>query len=308
MLFALALITAQTQPAIVYDAKLGKPYLLGRAIFVYGTNERLYTGTQRLIALKSAETCLAFGAKEETLVAGTGKKLVVFHATIENPETEPISVNNSNCFGIRIYEAGLKPGDVKYLGSFTESLEPLRAKIETHKRIDTVSVYEFPESSPHLRIGIWFDVYDRKKAPKYDLTASLPPAKSVFAATSLVFRNVASARSGQWFDLDDLEYRVIECAPTSEGFQVRIEVRNPMRLAGRWGWQYGKASLEMSDGTSVPYYPDFFVEPAYENWGHELKAGSSVIGAYKFTVSAPSQPKSFSLTSVATGRRVSVQL
>lgn len=50
-------------PQNQYTANLGTLYLLGPTTTVSGSKEKLELGIQRLVALKSVKTCLAFGIK-----------------------------------------------------------------------------------------------------------------------------------------------------------------------------------------------------------------------------------------------------
>ncbi len=307
MIFPLVALISSIQSGNVYNAKLGQPYLVGTVGRMPGTNSLLEMGLQRIVTLNSVESTMAFGFLTRTFVASEGHKLIVFRATIENPEVRPIALSDSDCFGLRIYDAALKAGDVRYLGAGTPSLEDLRIKLSSKKKQDVISVYEFPDTSPNLRIGIYFDKAVNGRTPKYDLSSEIKAPKSVFAVNALTYSRSAKSKLNEAFDLDDLTFKVLGIANTKDGIEVRVEVTNPFPLAGRWGWQYGKAELGMSDGKVVEYYPDFFVEPAFENWNHELKSGQKVIGRYRFNPSSGS-PLTFTLNSNATKRKVVVGL
>jgi hypothetical protein len=303
-----ALALAQTPAPVAYTGKLGTPYLLGPVATVIGSKERIEIGVQRLVTLRSVETAIAFGGKRQTFVAAKGQKLVVFRATIKNPEKNPIRVSPSDTFGLRIFDTKFVAGDVSFLGAFTDSLDPLSMQLKSKQSVDVVTVYQFPETTPHLRIAIYFDRFQAKKDPRFDLTKQIRPARSVFAADAMNYRPTASAQVGKWFDLDDLEFNVASCEKASGGYKVRVQVRNPMSVAGRWGWQYAKATLVDAAGERVDYYPDFVATPEHADWRNEIPGGKSVAGDYTFNTGGSFVPVKLVLRMVATERQVEVKL
>lgn len=306
-MIASALFIAASQSANAYPAKLGQPYLIGYVGRMPETNEALEMGLQRIVTLQSVETALAFGFKSRTFVASEGHKLVIFHATIQNPEKRPILVSDSNCFGLRVYETKFNGKDVRYLGCGSKSLEDLHLQLKPKASIDVISVYEFPEVTPHLKIGLDFSAHKSPKAPKFDLTSAIKSPSSVFAESNMKYGSTAKVKVGEPFDLDDLNFKVLGIVDTKEGPEVRVQVSSKMPFPGRWGWQYGKATMNMSDGKIVDYYPDFIIEPEFATWNHELKQGQSVIGRYRFNPPSGSMV-SFELKSIATKRKVVVTL
>lgn len=290
-----------------YPAKLGTFYLLGRARFVPESKKKLESGTQRQLALVSARTCLAFATNVETIVAPEGKLLLVLSSTIKNPESFPAAVTTSRSFGLRIYDTKFTASDTSYRGSFGPDLRHVDSKLRKGETVSMQSVYELPDQLEHLRIGIYWDGYNVNNAARYDLTSSLPQSSSVFAKSKLAFVRSATSKMGETFDLDDLNFRVVDCEPIeSNGYRVRVEIKNSMLRAGRWGFQYAKAVITDESGNETASYPDFYPTSGYESWGNEIGAGNTVVGDYKFYPNGRSSPKAFKLTTTSTKRSVTV--
>lgn len=291
-----------------YDARLGVPYLLGPKATVSGSNEELDIGSRRWVTLRSVRTAIAFGMEGRTLVAGNGKMLVIFSATIKNPAKMPIPVTDSSTFGLRVYDTKFQAGDVKYLGSADTASRRLDRKLQKGEQVDVQSIYEFPAAAPHLRVGIYFDRNNRATTPKFDLTRLIDKPRSVFAKDALTYQAPANARAGESFDLDDLVFKVGAVEVAEGGYRVNVEVTNPMPTSGRWGWQYANVELVSEDGDRTAYYPDFVVAPAFADWRNTIEPGKTVTGAYKFFPSKSGKLKSFVLTMNSTMRSVKVEL
>ena len=304
-LFSASLLKQQTPPA--YTGRLGVPYLLGPRSVVSGSNEEIDIGIRRWVTLRSVRTAAAFGMERRTFVAKEGKKLVIFGATIKNPAKMPIGISDSSTFGLRVYDSGAKPGEIKYLGSSDSKLAHLTGSLEKGQSKDVLTVYEFPAASPNLRVGIYYDTYLRD-TPKFDLSKLVVKPTSVFAKDPLNFIGSATVTAGQSFDLDDLEFTVGAVEAIDGGFQVRIAVKNPMLAPGRWGWQYAKAELSGDGFEPTGNYPDFYVTPEFAEWRNEIVPGKTVVGHYKFYPAKPGTPRSFSLIMHSTKRSVRVML
>lgn len=305
LLLATLTPSGQTAAQNKYDAKLGTYYKLGPEVFVSGSKEKLEIGVQRLVALKSVNTCIAFATKTETIVAKEGKILVIFTATIKNPEKNPISIFSSQTFGLRLYESGFKSGDVNYIGGYDSTLSLANKSIKSGESIDVICVYEFPQTLKNLKIGIYYDRQGTANVPKYDLTQSIPEPTSVFGRSKLSYEGSATVKVGQEFDFDALMFKVIDCKPTSDkGYRVRVEIRNPMLKPVSWGWQYAKAEVSDESGNLTAYYPAFY--PLTEGFSTEVNPGQTVVGDYQFYPTKGSSPKRFSLTMNSTKRSVSV--
>lgn len=302
----LALVLAQTNSG--FPAKLGTTYLIGPESHITGTKQKIEVGNQRLVTLKAARTALAFGAEQETILAAKGRLLVIFEATIKNPEKSPISITNADTFGIRVYDSGLKAGDVVYRGSFTPTGQTLRFKLKHNESADVVSVYEFPATLENLKVGPYYHTFIASKTPKYDLTTLVSAEKSLFARSALSYVDSASVSERQPFDLGDLKFSVIQIRPHEGGWAVKVEVSNPYRFPSRWGWQYGKAYLVDAQDNAVANYPDFTVEDAFKDWGFEVKPGQTIRGEYKFFPTGVFKPKTFRLIPNASQRSVDVVL
>lgn len=305
-LFATTLVTTgQTATQHKYDAKLGTFYKLGPEVFVSGSKEKLEIGVQRLVALKSVKTCIAFATKNETIVAKEGRILVIFTATIKNPEKNPISIFSSQTFGLRLYDSGFKSGDVNYVGGYDASLSLVNKSIKSGESIDVICVYQFPQVLKNLRIGIYYDRQGTTNVPKYDLTSSLPEPTSVFGKSKLSYDGSATVKAGQEFDFEALMFKVIDCKQIADkGYRVRVEIRNPMLKPVSWGWQYAKAEVSDESGNVTAYFPAFYA--VTEGYSTEVNAGQTVIGDYQFYPAKRLAPKTFSLTMNATKRSVTV--
>jgi len=291
-----------------YTARLGVPYLLGPTIVVSGSKEELDLGVRRWVTLRSVRTAIAYGMEGRTFVAGEGKMLVILSATIKNPAKLPISVSDSAVFGLRLYDSKLKAGDVKYLGAANGSDGRLDRKLQKGEQVDVQAVYEFPASIPNLRVGTYFDRYDRVKAPKYDLTTLVEKPKSMFAKDALTYLPLATVKAGQRFDLDDLVFKIGAVDAAEGGYKVHVQVENKMPTPGRWGWQYARAELVSETGEITAYYPDFVVVPAFADWRNSIDPGKTVEGVYTFFPAKPDRPKTFILTMNATKRTVRIEL
>ncbi len=298
-------LSGQNATQYKYDGKLGTFYKLGPEAFISGSKQKLEIGIQRLVALKSVKTCIAFATKNENIVATEGKLLVVFAATIKNPEKDPISIFSSQTFGLRIYESGFKAGDVSYIGGYDSSMTIVDKKLKSGESTDVFCVYEFPQTLKHLRVGIYYDRQGTEGVPKFDLTESLAEPKSVFAKSKLAYVGSASVKAGQEFDFEALTFKVLGCeAIADKGYRVRVEIKNPMLKAVPWGWQYAKAEVSDDSGNITSYYPGFY--PLTESWPNEVTPGQTVIADYRFYPAKGSSPKTFTLTMNATKRTVTV--
>lgn len=301
-LFATLLFQAPPPPANTYDARLGQFYLIGATGKVTGALQ-----LSREVSITGARTAIAIGNDAETLVAGEGKKLVIVESTIRNPEPGPIQVTNGSSYGIRVYDLKANPGDIRYLGAWARSGGRLDVSLKHGETVDLVSVWEFPAVTPTLRIGPHFYAYYPKTTPKFDLADKFAQPTSVFARDNLTYAATAEVTKGQVFDLDGLEFRVLGAEPFEKGsYRVRIEVRNPMPAAGRWGWQYAKATMIDAAGTATDYYPDFVVLPEFADWGMTIKPGQTIVGEYRFTPPGGAPPRQFKLIANATHRTVVV--
>lgn len=290
----------------VYDGQIGKFYKLGPQVRVSGSGEPLEVGRQRLVALKSVKTCLSFATKEVNCVAGEGKMLVVVEATIKNFEKAPMRVGPADSFGLRIYDQKFDASAHRYFGTFGPDLKSVSAQLKTGQSVDVVRVNEFPAKMPHLRIGIWYDTYSKSQTPKFDVTATLPKPVSVFAVSALNFSSKAEVSADRAFDLDGLNFKVVEVAPIENGgYRVRVKIENPMLLPANWGWQYAEAFVKNESGKETRYYPDFTPTLELAGWRNEVPPGGSVVGDYKF-FSTEGKPTSFRLTTNNSKRTVTV--
>jgi len=303
-MISLALLLAQTANA--YSAKLGTPYLVGPVTTVSGSKERLEIGIRRWVTIKSVRTALAYGAEKETFMAPKGRMLVIFEASIKNPEKNSVLVSPANAFGLRIYESGLKAGDVKYVTSVKSDGSMLSLQLKKNESVDIVSIYEFPSTLKNLRIGTYFDTYIAKETPKYDLSSKLSNADSVFCDSPLSYRDSATVPVGRSFDLGDLVFTVTQITPHEGGWAVKMDIKNPHRFPARWGWQYAKAAMTDDSGKEVGHYPDFFADNAYKDWGNEIKPGQTIKGELRFFPSGTFKPKLFRLSTTLSGRTVDV--
>ncbi len=305
-----AVMGAQAAPAKQeYKAKLGTPYLVGTVGRTAGEKKVTELGNSRLITLNSVRTALSFGTKRETIVARQGKMLVILGSTIKNPEKKPILVSDASCFALRCYEPTFKASDVDYRGSALKNGDILSQQLKPGQAIDVWSVYEFPEQIPHLKIGIYFHTFIASQTPRFDVTNLIEKPTSVFAQSSLRFNSSAQVGLKAKFDLDSLNFRVLEVKKVSDGgIAVRIEASNDMILPERWGWQYAQAQIEDSSGRKTTNYPDFYIDSAYSDWGMNIQPRKSITGEYRFYPSNQDEPVKFSLTMNSTKRSVMVLL
>lgn len=301
---------AQSTPAKPgYKAKLGTPYLVGTVGRTAGEKKATELGNSRLITLNSAHTAIAFATKRETIVARQGKMLVILGSTIKNPEKRTISVADSQTFGLRCYEPTFKASDVAYRRSALKNGDILSYQLKPGKTVDVWSIYEFPDQIPHLKIGIYYHTYIASQTPKFDLTNLVQKSKSVFANSSLRFNTSAEVGLNEKFDLDGLNFRVLEVRKISDGgFAVQIEAANDMILPERWGWQYAQAQIEDTSGRKTLNYSDFYIDSAYSDWGMNIQPRNTITGEYRFYPSNQDEPVKFSLTMNSTNRSVTVVL
>jgi hypothetical protein len=311
MLVLTALFTsALTQTArSEYKAKLGEPYLVGVVGRVSGDKKSMELGESRLVTLHSVRTAIRFDTMRESILAPKGKKLVIFEATIKNPEKRTITVSDSSCFGLRVYDTKFKASDITYRGSCAKDRSLPNRKLASGESFEVFSVYEFPAETPHLRIGIYYHTYLPKSTPRFDLTKFIEDPSSVFAKSNMVYTDSCTTSLGKSFDLDALNFKVLSAAPTTEGgYAVRMEITNPMLLPGAWGWQFAQASVKDAQERETAYYPAFFVDPADSSWKNEIAPGKAIVGEYRFYPSADSKPSSLTLKMNATERTVIVRL
>jgi len=289
-------------------AQLGKPYLIGTVGRTKGEKQVSELGNSRVVTIKSARTAIAFGTKKETIVAGEGKKLVILEANIRNPEKKPISVSESQTFGLRVYDTKVTASDVQYRGAATKDLAILDKSIKPGEIIDIVAIYEFPAKTPNLRVGIYYHTYIASQAPKFDLTSQLAPPTSIFAESNMTYLPSAQAQLGKSFDFDNLRFKVLgHNAIEGGGIAVRVEISNPMARPGRWGWQYATATL-LSGTAATTSYPEFYIAPEFKDWANEIRPGSTVVGEYRFYPVAGFSAKQFRLQMNGTKRTVTVGL
>ncbi len=289
-------------------AQLGKPYLIGTVGRTKGEKQVSELGNSRVVTIKSARTAIAFGTKKESIVAGEGKKLVIFEAKIRNPEKKPISVSESQTFGLRVYDTKFTASDVQYRGAATKDLAILDKSLKSGESIDIVAIYEFPAKTPNLRVGIYYHTYIASQAPKFDLTSQLAPPTSIFAESNMSYLPSAQAPLGKSFDLDDLRFKVLgQTTIEGGGIAVRVEISNPMARPGRWGWQYATATL-LSGTAATTSYPEFYISPEFKDWANEIRPGSTVVGEYRFYPAAGFSAKQFRLQMNGTKRTVTIGL
>lgn len=182
----------------------------------------------------------------------------------------------------------------------------MSARLKKDESVDIVSIYEFPSTLKHLRIGTYFDTYIAKETPKYDLGMHVGRSESVFCDTPLSYRDTATVPLGRPFDLGDLEFTVTQVSPFESGWAIKLSIKNPHRFPARWGWQYAKASLIDAAGKEQTHYPDFFIDEAFKAWGLEVGPGKSIRGDLRFFPSGPFKPIKFRLSTITSMRNVEV--
>ncbi|MBS1726363.1 MAG: hypothetical protein JST51_06540 [Armatimonadetes bacterium] len=287
-----------------YKAKLGTPYKIGIVGITSGTNDRSELGESRLVTLEKVQTALAYGGKKVTFVAPAGKKLIIFLATIKNPEKGPIYITSDKTFGLRLYDTTYTAKDVSYRGALTKGGDLLDHHLKPGESIEVATVYEFPSVTPHLRVGMYYHTYMPKNAVMFDLTDKIEPPRSVFAKSNMNYVDWVSIDKSKEFDLDDLTFKVLDCQPIKDnGFAVKVQISNPMPMTGNWGWQYAKAIVRDAKGAETSYYPSFTVGP---DWNMTIEPGKSVVGEYRFYPADQAPPKTFVLTQNSTKRTVTV--
>lgn len=310
MLALTALLSlGMTQTPTAYKAKLGVPYSVGVVGRVPGDKKPMELGESRLITLHSVRTAVRFGTKRESIVAPEGKKLVIFEATIKNPEKGTISVSDAGCFGLRVYDTKFKPGDVAYRGSCAKDRSLPNRKLASGESFDIFSVYEFPAETPHLRVGVYYHTYLPKSTPRFDLSKDIEEPTSVFAKSNMVYTDTFTTSLGKSFDFDALNFKVLSANRIADGgYAVRVEISNPMVLPGVWGWQYARATVHDTEQRETAFYPAFSIDPAYADWNFEIAAGKAITGEYRFYPSPETKPATFTLKMNSTKRTVTVKL
>ncbi|CAN5572851.1 hypothetical protein BH11ARM1_BH11ARM1_01030 [soil metagenome] len=302
------LLACTPQATRTYPAKLGVAYKIGVIGRVIGSSEKMEIQLSRLATIDSVQTGIAFGTKSETFVAKEGKKLVIFKATIKNPEKDPISVNSSQSFGLRVYDTTFKAGDIKYLGACNLSKGALNVSLKNGESVQVFTIYEFPAVTPHLRFCTYFEKPQPKSDPRYDLTNQIENPTSVFAKSNMEFRPEAKVEQGKLFDLDGLSMRVTARSVLPDGgVAVQLEVTNPMPVAGRWGFQYARAFITDQNGIETEYYPEFYITPAGQT-AREIPFGKVIHGEYRFYTRTTGTTKFFTLIATATKRKIIVSI
>ncbi|ARU40268.1 hypothetical protein CCB80_03580 [Armatimonadetes bacterium Uphvl-Ar1] len=307
-LLALTTIVPSPQQAPrQYNGKLKTFYLLGEERYVIGSKEIIEIGKKRRVALNSVRTAIAFGSKTENIVAQEGKMLVILEATVKNPEKGLINVSTSELFGLRFFDANLKPGDVVYRGGFDRSLNQISKSLKSGESVDSTLVFEFPQKMPHLKMAIYFDRFIAGKNPHYDLTKLITSSGSVFAKTPLEYSPTATVAKEKEFDFDELRIKVIDTqAIEDNGHRVRVKLTNPMVKPISWGWQYATAETVDTNGQVTPMYRNFYPAPEHQNWRMQILPGQSIIGDYYFYPKEATRPTQFKITMNATRRSVTV--
>lgn len=283
-------------------AELGKPYVIGEDVDDYGQIKVDYAKKFE-VTLESAELALRFANRRELALAGAGQKLVILRGTARNLSTSVAAdFLGSMSFGVRVWKRHEGPGEFKFvMMTDPENLRGESSKLAPGATGRFVEVLSVPFGYEAMQLGLYLK--STKRLAWYDLRGAR--MASAFAGTD---GTKARVEAGKWFDLDTLDARVAGVERTREGFVVDVEVKNPMLLPSRWGWQYFTAELVGADGTAVRFFPTVVDKATGQNWVGDLATGAGTTGRYTFTAGVGFAPRSLRLTSAATGRVVEAGL
>jgi hypothetical protein len=205
-------------------------------------------------------------------------------------------------FGVRVWKRHEGPGEFKFvMMTDPENLRGESAKLPPGGTGGFVEVISVPAVYAAMQLGLYFR--STKRLAWYDLRAAR--MASVFAGSDGAR---AQVEAGKWFDLDTLDARVAGVERTRDGIVVDVEVKNPMLLPARWGWQYFTAELAGADGAAVRYFPEVRDQATGAAWVGDLAPGAGMRGRYSFPAGAAFVPRVLRLTSAATGRVIEAVL
>ncbi len=284
-------------------AELGKPVVIGEDVDDYGQIKVDYA-KKFAVTLEFVELALRFANRREPVLAGAGQKLVILRGTARNlSETKAADFLGSMSFGVRVWKRHEGPGTFQFvMMTDPDNLRGENVQVPPGGVSRFVEVISVPFGYEAMQLGLYFK--STKRLAWYDLRGARM-ASSVFAGTDGL---KARVEPGTLFDLDTLDARVAGVERTREGFTVDLEVKNPMLLPARWGWQYFTAELVGADGTAVRFYPEVQDRATGKAWVGDLAPGAGTTGRYTFTAGAGFVPRVLRLTSAATGRVVEVGL
>jgi hypothetical protein len=291
VLLAFVGVSLLAQVPFVPTAELGKPVVIGEDVSDYGQIKVDYAKKFE-VTLESAELALRFANRRETVLAGAGQKLVILRGTARNLSKEKAAdFLGSMSFGVRVWKKYDGPGTFQFvMMTDPDNLRAENTQVPPGGVCRFVEVLSVPAGYEAMQLGLYFK--STKRLAWYDLRGA----------------RMAPAAPEGMLALDTLDVRVAGVERTREGYAVDLDVKNPMLLPSRWGWQYFTAELVGADGTTVRFYPGVEDRATGKAWVGDLAAGAGMTGRYSFTAGAGFVPRVLRLTSAATGRVVEVGL
>jgi hypothetical protein len=291
VLLAFVGVSLLAQVPFVPTAELGKPVVIGEDVSDYGQIKVDYAKKFE-VTLESSELALRFANRRETVLAGAGQKLVILRGTARNLSKEKAAdFLGSMSFGVRVWKKYDGPGTFQFvMMTDPDNLRAENTQVPPGGVCRFVEVLSVPAGYEAMQLGLYFK--STKRLAWYDLRGA----------------RMAPAAPEGMLALDTLDVRVAGVERTREGYAVDLDVKNPMLLPSRWGWQYFTAELVGADGTTVRFYPGVEDSATGKAWVGDLAAGAGMTGRYSFTAGAGFVPRVLRLTSAATGRVVEVGL
>lgn len=300
--------SAQTKPTEPKTtAEFGKAYKIGQ--LGPGPNGRVYEqGRSRIITLNSAFTTLAMSTESEAYVAEAGAKLVVIRATIKNPEKKDISLGPSNSFGARLIQPGFSTEKVKFVAAITRDNKHLNTKLASGKSLEIQQIYQFPYSTPSLKLGIYYDNFYPSDAPKFDLSNKLDKPNSPFAKSALEYVATAKIKSDE-FSIDGYQFKIIAAhAGKDNGNTLLIQITNTLNCPRPWGFQYADVFMYDIKGVETRFYPNFFADDSFADAKNMIPPGKSVTGEYRFYPNEKTKIDTIKINFKSTSRELTVEL
>ncbi len=316
-LLALSLQGGQTQPKpFRANAQLGVPYTVGVQEVVHGSNEKIDTGTLRILTLTSARLAAIYPNTSENVAAGAGEKLLIMRGTVKNPSSVELSLSSGSFLSIRFWDG--KPGEVyKYVGIYDpETHKPVHSNLRKGQSASFECVIRVPVKFDSFRVGFHYR-YPANMA-WYDLNPKLGKMNSTFSPDGLALVDRAQALKDQVFDLDTFQMKILGASePSAIGgmakgdqplYVVSVEVTNTMLLPARWGWQYVTPELVLMDGTTVAGMRDMIDKATDKTWSGDLPVGATMTAQFVFRPTEGQVPAAFRLTTISNDRTIQVPL
>jgi hypothetical protein len=318
--FALIVLTrqgTQTPPRpFKATAQLGVPFTLGFQEVVYGSKEKLDTGTLRIVTISSARVATTYPNTLENVSAGAGEKLLILRGTLKNPSAVGLPVTTSSFLSIRFWE-GKGKGEFKYAGIYDpETHKPVHSNLRKGQSAAFDCVVRVPSTFDPFRVGLYHQ--NRAKIAWYDFKPNLGRMNSTFSPDGFTLADSARALKDQSFDFDTFRMKVLGASePAVIGgvakgdrpvYVVSVEVTNTMLLPARWGWQYVTPELVMKDGSILAGVRDLIDKGTDKTWSGDLPVGATMTAQFAFWPDSGQVPAAFRLTLSSSKRTIEIPL